>query len=85
MVIESQDSLLRAAVLSRLVDLNADDVLAEARSRFGLHVSGAKAISPDLRTAVYKAVALEGESGFDALLKVCSMQKFTSSFLLWWN
>lgn len=64
--------MLRTYILSRLVCFGDVDTICEARSRFKKHVKGELSLSPDIRSAVYRAIAAsEGESGFEQLIAVC--------------
>ncbi|ODN05748.1 Puromycin-sensitive aminopeptidase [Orchesella cincta] len=62
----SQDSVLRTTMLTKMVSLGCVDTIEEAKSMFAQHIKGDITISPDVKSAVYRAVATEGESGFDA-------------------
>lgn len=68
--------MLRQFIITRMVSLKCEDTIAEAKNRFSKHARGEKILSPDMRPAAYRAMALEGESGFDALLKVCHAVRF---------
>lgn len=49
---------MRTKVLEMMVKFKNDQVLQEARRRFGDHVNGTQTIPPDGRNAVYAATAM---------------------------
>lgn len=68
---EPQDSVLRTVVLTRMVSLGHPLILEEAGMRFRRYLKGEMELSPDVRSAVYRAV-IKGnpEEGFEQLLGV---------------
>lgn len=50
------DTLLRPRILGKLVDLEDEDIIREAKKRFTLHMKGEKILAADLRSLVYRAV-----------------------------
>jgi puromycin-sensitive aminopeptidase len=66
------DALLRSIVISRLVSFKDPQVIKEAKSRFEAHVNKTANISPDLRAAIYRAVASD-----------CDDKTFESMFTLY--
>ncbi|CAL8101137.1 unnamed protein product [Orchesella dallaii] len=66
----SQDSVLRTSILTKMVSLGCTDTIEQAKSLFSQQIRGDITISADVKSAVYRAVATEGESGFESLLKV---------------
>jgi puromycin-sensitive aminopeptidase len=65
------DTLLRGLVINRLVSFGDQSVISEAKKLFDSHCAGSHVIPPDLRSAVYRAVAIDcNDKTFDTLLKV---------------
>jgi len=54
-------SLLRSIVISRMGQLGHEATVAKAKEAFAAHVSGSKPIPADLRAAVYRTVAANGD------------------------
>ena len=54
------DTILRPAILEKMVLLEDEDTISEAKKKFELHISGENVLLPDLRDAVYKAVLSMG-------------------------
>lgn len=50
------DTLLRPRILGKLVFLEDEETICEARRRFSLHITGKDIIKADLRSLVYRAV-----------------------------
>ena len=65
------DTLLRALVINRLASFEDPSVIAHSKKFFESHLNGTYVIPPDLRSAVYRAVALDcDDQTFDSLFKV---------------
>lgn len=65
------DAMLRPLIVNRLVALDDEHTLAEAKSRFKNHVAKTALIPADLRKAVYRAVAAHGDDeSFEALFHI---------------
>ena len=65
------DTLLRGLVINRLVSFGDQSVISEAKKLFDSHCAGSHVIPPDLRSAVYRAVAIDcNDKTFDTLIKV---------------
>lgn len=65
------DTLLRSLVIGRLVWFKDEAIIAEAKKRFEVHVSGKTLLPADLRSAVYKAVLSGGdESTYNTMLRL---------------
>ena len=65
------DTLLRNMIISRLATFEDPLVLSEAKKRFEAHCNGTHVISADLRSAVYRSVAIDcDDKTFDLLFKV---------------
>ena len=65
------DTLLRSRILGKMVSLEHEDTIEEAKKRFALHVSGKTILSADLRSAVYRAVLSVGDKEtFETMLKL---------------
>lgn len=65
------DSLLRSLVINRLASFEEPSVIDQSKKWFESHINGTFVIPPDLRSAVYRAVAIDcDDKTFDALFKV---------------
>jgi puromycin-sensitive aminopeptidase len=65
------DTLLRSLVINRLATFEDQLVLDESRKLFDSHCNGTLVIPADLRSAVYRAVAIGcDDKTFEALFKV---------------
>ena len=65
------DNLLRNLVINRLVAFEEPSVIAHSKELFESHSNATHVIPPDLRSAVYKAVAMDcDDNTFDTLFKV---------------
>lgn len=65
------DTLLRSRILGKMVSLEDESTIGEAKKRFSLHVSGKTILSADLRSPVYRAVLSVGdEETFETMLKL---------------
>lgn len=65
------DTLLRNMIINRLATFEDPLVLSEAKKRFEAHCNGTHVIPADLRSAVYRSVAINcDDKTFDLLFKV---------------
>ncbi|XP_054154240.1 puromycin-sensitive aminopeptidase-like [Oppia nitens] len=65
------DTLLRSLIINRLAAFEDPTVLAESKKLFDLHLKGTDIIEPDLRDAIYRAVAVDcDDQSFEALFKL---------------
>ena len=65
------DALLRSVVISRLCSFKDPQVIKQAKSRFEAHVNKTAQISPDLRAAIYRAVASDcDEKTFETMFSL---------------
>jgi len=66
------EKLLRSLVLTEAGRYGVEEVVAEARTHFALHVSGKKVLPPDMRSVVYLTVARHGgREEFEQFKKLC--------------
>ena len=65
------DNLLRSLVINRLVAFEEPEVIAHSKKLFESHSNATYVIPPDLRLAIYRAVAMDcDDKTFDTLFKV---------------
>ena len=65
------DTLLRNMIINRLATFEDPLVLSESKKRFEAHCNGTHVIPADLRSAVYRSVAIDcDDKTFDLLFKV---------------
>ena len=66
-----EDTLLRSVILARLASFNDPSISVKAKKLFDLHVSASSVLSPDIRPAVYSAVARNAdEKTLETLLQL---------------
>ncbi|CAG2105680.1 unnamed protein product [Medioppia subpectinata] len=64
------DTLLRSLIINRLISLEDKRVISESKKLFDSHIKGTFVIPADIKTAVYRAVAIDcDDKTYESLLK----------------
>lgn len=56
------DTILRPCIIEKMIFLEDEEIINEAKKKFKLHLTGKCILPPDLKNPVYKAVLLAGDN-----------------------